>query len=150
MRSVQNFNDAEFLVRTGVCKDLEAAEAYIANQTVVGEIVPIKEKIKFEQTRHDRGYSVAPRHQYVFIRPAPPKHPVREIFPQGESSDQDVGWIHASIVDGLPPGTLVSYDKFSAIAGGMNVVDDSGEEVYVAMIDEAAVSAVLSEKEVVK
>jgi hypothetical protein len=150
MKTVQNYEELQFMVATGVAKDIEDAEHILACQAneVVVEIPEVK--IEFVQERHDRGYKVKPRHNYVFIRSAPKDHPVRDIFPKSEHSDQDVGWIHASVVGDLPQGTLVSYDMFSAIGGGMQVVDDTGESVYVMMVDEAAISAILEEKKVQK
>jgi hypothetical protein len=136
MKTVQNYEELQFMVATGVAKDIEDAEHILACQA--NEVVVEIPEVKIEFVH------------YVFIRSAPKDHPVRDIFPKSEHSDQDVGWIHASVVGDLPQGTLVSYDMFSAIGGGMQVVDDTGESVYVMMVDEAAISAILEEKKVQK
>lgn len=102
--------------------------------------------LEFIQPKQEWGYTVRPRHRYVFIRPCPATHPARSVFPKSEPTDQGIGFVHATIVDDLKPGDLVSYDMFSAIGGGMDLVDDSGEPIYCVMIDEVAVTAVLERK----
>lgn len=130
--------------------DIVGLRAYIeANAPVVESPVEVESApvLEFVQQKQDFGYAVTPRHRYVFIRPCPEGHMARGIFPKSEVSDQDIGFIHASVIDDLKPGYLVSYDKFSAIGGGMDVVDDEGSPIYVVMIDEVAISSVLERKE---
>src|SRR5208337_57001 len=129
--------------RTGVCADLEAAKAYVekSHQSEVTSLFePAAIEFKAETVQHK--YAALPRHKYVFIRLAPKEHPVRDIFPRSEAQEQEVGWIHASVVPDLPAGTLVSFDQFSAVGNGMRVVDDGGVVISVVMIDEAAISSI--------
>lgn len=117
--------------------DKEIQEKYGSIENV--RVTPLE----FVERRSEYGYKITPRGSYVYIRPAPLGHAARSIFPTTEVTDQEIGWIHASLVPDLVEGALVSYDKFSAIGGGMNVVDESGDPVFVVMIDQQAVTSLL-------
>jgi hypothetical protein len=162
-----NFDELEFLLKTAtpefiaekygvnahvvstLTHDIDGLRAYLEQHVPVEveetptEVAPV---LEFIQPKQEWGYTVHPRHRYVFIRPCPATHPARSVFPKSEPTDQEIGFVHASVVDDLNPGDLVSFDRFSAIGGGMDLVDDSGEPIYCVMIDEVAVTAVLERK----
>ncbi|MFZ1007918.1 MAG: hypothetical protein WAN65_13845 [Candidatus Sulfotelmatobacter sp.] len=165
---IYSFEDLEFLVKTAspefiaekygvnahvvstLLHDIDGLRAYLEQHVPVDSDTPTVAPVpalEFIQPRQEWGYTVHPRHRYIFIRPCPATHPARSVFPKSEPTDQEIGFVHASVVDDLNPGDLVSYDRFSAISGGMDLVDDSGEPIYCVMIDEVAVTAVLERKE---
>lgn len=170
MQYTHSFNDIEFLVRTST--DQQIADKFGVDVAVVGnftrdgdsaglsayleslatqteEEAPASQapEVVFETRRVDFGYEVTPRGKFVFIRPVQSEHPARIVFPKSHQSDQEIGFIHASVIADLPVGALVVYDRFSAIGAAFDVVDDSGEPCYVVQVDEAAVSGILQRRE---
>lgn len=162
-----HFEDIDFLVRTSTPEqiaekfgaDVSAVRELLSNPAALAEYLaalavpdvftqtPDAAPVVFLTQRVDFGYAVTPRGKYVFIRPLPSDHPARIVFPKSHQSDQEIGFIHASVVDDLPAGALVVFDRFSAIGAAFDVIDDSGEPCFVLQVDEAAVSGILQRKE---
>jgi hypothetical protein len=166
-----SFDDIDFLIRTctpeqiaekfGVSPhhvrplmdDPKALASFLADAVISDpepETVAVEAPQVFEQIRVDYGYQTTPRGKYVFIRPCPPEHPARIVFPKSHQSDQEIGFIHAVHTESVPDlqkGLLVVYDRFAAIGAAFDVVDESGEPCFVVQIDQAAISAVLQRRD---